>query len=122
MTISEKENNNLSYKNKIVVANIFQNNKNKGHISYLRNIMIDNGNPENSFNTNISTLNTDKWTLVFNLSFKLFKSSVTPQPNIIFFVYPTFMSGEYLTYKNVQIKLIVCDNTNERIFKITYEK
>jgi hypothetical protein len=119
---SETTKNNIVYKTERNLANIFQNDTVVGQISYINHMMLNRDTPKYSFNTSIGTVITDKGTFVFKLNYKIPSDSSAPATNVIFDTVPTFVSGDYLQYKNMHININIKDMNNERIIKITYEE
>lgn len=117
--ISENIKNEILYLTEKSLANLyFPNTYNKaGIINFINNLVI---NKDNSFNTSIGTIITEKGSLVFNFNYILKFNDSRPQDNLLLTASPTFISGEYLSYKNIKITVQILKSNGERIVSIEY--
>ena len=87
-----------------------------GFISFTNNVTLyDNY----SFTTNIGTIITSNGTLVFTVNYNTDNSGFLPKNNTVQ-TKPTFKSGLYEKYNDINITIIALNDNNNRILNISY--
>lgn len=119
--ISNNEINGTRYITENTIGNIYLANSkiSIGKISFINNLFIEK---EISFNTSIGTLVTNDGSIVFNLNYILKFLDSKPDTDKILITQPTFISGKYLSYKNITIKFQIVDLIGDRIIVIEYNE
>lgn len=118
--LNENKKNDILYLTENTLGNIYLPNSdiNVGKINFINNLIISK---ENSFNTSIGTIITNNGSIVFNFNYILKFLNSSPEIAKVLSANPTFVSGNYLNYKNIKITIQVLDMTSERIIAIEYE-
>jgi len=118
--VSTNENNNIVYITEKALGTLYypQSDKSVGQISYINNLVISKSN---SFNTSIGTIVNQYGSLVFNFNYILKFNDSKPFDNLLLTARPTFVSGEYLSYSNIQINVQILKSNGERILSIEYD-
>ena len=118
--VNEKKINNITYITENTIGNLYLPNSQiiAGSISYINNLVFSD---TNSFNTSLGTIVTGAGSLVYNFNYILKFMDVKPEEKTVLTARPTFVSGKYLTYKNIKITVQILELTGERILVIEYE-
>jgi hypothetical protein len=116
----EKNINSITYVTENVYGNLYLPNSFViiGSISFINNLFFTN---LDSYNTSIGTIVTKDGSIVFNLNYVIKFMDSKPDENLILTSKPTFVSGKYLTYKNIEITIQILKLTGERILAIEYQ-
>lgn len=88
-----------------------------GVIKYTNDFVL---NKDLSFNTSIGTILTTKGTIVFNLNYVLKFLDSRPLENSVLITKPTFVSGEYLSFKDLEITVQILQESGERVLILEY--
>jgi hypothetical protein len=118
--VSDNEKNDIIYKTEKTLGNLYFANSNNsaGIISYINELVITN---KNSFNTSIGTIVNNKGSIVFNFNYVLKFEDSRPFDNLLLTAKPTFVSGEYLLYKNIELTVQIIKSNGDRILAIEYD-
>ena len=117
--VSKNEINDIIYITEKNLAQIYYPNTNNiaGQISYINDFIKS---PKNSFNTSIGTIITPRGSLVFNFNYLLKYEDSEPIENLLLRAKPTFLSGVYSMYKNLEINVQIVQSNGDRILSIEY--
>ena len=119
--MNEKKNNNIIYITENNLANLYLPNSSivVGTISFINNLFFS---PMDSFNSSTGTIITKDGSLVFNFNYVLKFMDSKPDENLILTAKPTFTSGKYSNYKEIEITVQILKLTGDRIVSIEYDK